>query len=112
MNYAAMGYEDFAYNTAGTGNYVNYGDPLVQNSNVAGRAAVKEAAAAALSASTTPGLQPELAGPMQQWSMNAAKLVVIMAVNGGGDALNGAATDLNRDGRNVQMACVAAGTRA
>jgi hypothetical protein len=112
MNYAATGYEDFAYATAGTGNYVNYGDPQVQDSNVVGRAALKEAAAAALKASSTPGLQPEVSGPMQQWSMDAAKLLVIMAVNSGGDALNGAATDLNKDARAVQMACVAAGTRA
>lgn len=112
MNYAATGYEDFAYATAGNGNYVNYGDPSVQDSGAVGRSALKQAAAAALQASGTPGLQPEVAGPMQQWSVDAAKLLVVMAVNGGGDALNGAATDLNKDARAVQMACVAAGTRA
>jgi hypothetical protein len=112
MNYAASGYEDFAYNSAGSGNYVNYGDPFVADANAAGRSALKEAAAAAMSASTTPGLQPEISAPMQSWSFNAARLYVIMAVSGGGDALNSAATDLNVDARKVQMACVAAGTRA
>src|ERR1700758_2885767 len=37
INYAAINYEDFAYATAGGGNYVNYGDPEVTSSNVAGR---------------------------------------------------------------------------
>lgn len=112
MNYAATNYEDFAYATAGTGDVVNYGDPMVDNSNVVGRTALREAAAVALSASTTPGLAPELSGPMQSWSMNAAKLLLIMGVRGGGEALNSAATALNTDSHNVQLACAAAGTRA
>src|SRR5262249_6044926 len=45
MNYAATGYEDFAYATAGSGNYVNYGDPYVVDSGVVGRTALREAAA-------------------------------------------------------------------
>jgi hypothetical protein len=49
---------------------------------------------------------------MQSWSMNALKLLLIMGVHGGGDTLNSAATDLNTDSHNVQMACAAAGTRA
>jgi hypothetical protein len=44
--------------------------------------------------------------------MNAVKLLLIMGVRGGGDALNSAATDLNTDSHNVQIACAAAGTRA
>ena len=112
MNYAATNYEDFAYATAGQGDFVNYGDPTVSNSNVVGRTALREAASVAMSASATPGLQPEIAGPMQSWSMNAAKLLLIMGVRGGGDTLNSAATDLNTDSHNVQMACAAAGTRA
>ena len=112
MNYAATNYEDFAYATAGQGNVVNYGDPTVSNSNIVGRTALREAAAAALKASTTPGLQPELSGPMQLWSLNAAKLLLTMGVGGGGDALNTAATDLNTESHDVQMACAAAGTRA
>ncbi|HZQ33220.1 MAG TPA: hypothetical protein VFB19_15975 [Mycobacterium sp.] len=112
MNYAATNYEDFAYASAGAGNYVNYGDPSVDSSNVTGRTALREAAGVALDASGTPGLQPEIANPMRTWSLDAAKLLVIMGVRGGGDSLNSAATDLNNDARNVQMACAAAGTRA
>lgn len=112
MNYAATNYEDFAYASAGGGDYVNYADPTVSTSNVTGRTALREAASAALSASGTPGLQPEIADPMRAWSLDAAKLLVIMGVHGGGDSLNSAATDLNTDARNVQMACAAAGTRA
>lgn len=112
MNSAAANYEDFAYATAGSGDVVNYADPTVQDSNVVGRTALREAAALALSASGTPGLQPEIAAPMQSWSMNAAKLLLIMGLRGGGDALNSAANDLNTDAHNVQLACAAAGTRA
>jgi hypothetical protein len=112
MNYAATNYEDFAYATAGQGNFVNYGDPSVSNSNVVGRTALRDAASVAFSAAATPGLQPEIAGPMQSWSLNAAKLLLTMGVNGGGDALNSAATDLNTDSHSVQMACAAAGSRA
>jgi hypothetical protein len=111
-NYAASGYEDFAYATAGTGDLVDYNNPFVSDSNVVGRSALREAASVALSASTTPGLGPEISGPMQSWSLNAAKLLVIMGVRGGGDALNSAATDLNNDSHNVQLACAAAGSRA
>ncbi|MDT5011100.1 MAG: hypothetical protein QOH57_2717 [Mycobacterium sp.] len=112
MNYAATNYEDFAYATAGNGNAVNYGDPNVDYSNAAGRAALKEAAGVAFSAAGTPGLQPEVAQPMQAWAMDAAKLVLIMGIRGGGDSLNSAATDLNTESRKVQVACAAAGTRA
>lgn len=112
MNYAASNYEDFAYATAGQGNLVNYGDPTVSNSNVVGRTALRQAAMLAMTASATPGLQPEISGPMQTWSLGAAKLLLTMGVGGGGDALNVAATDLNTDAHNVQLACAAAGTRA
>jgi hypothetical protein len=44
--------------------------------------------------------------------LSAAKLLLTMGVGGGGDALNVAATDLNTDAHNVQLACAAAGTRA
>ena len=59
MNYAATNYEDFAYATAGQGDVVNYGDPTVSDSNVVGRTALRQAASVALSASATPGLQPD-----------------------------------------------------
>jgi hypothetical protein len=109
VGYAATNYEDFAYATAGGGNLVNYNDPEVRDSNVVGRTALREAAAVALNASTTPGLPPEISAPMQSWSMNAARLVLVMGVRGGGDALNSTATDLNTDAHNAQMACAAAG---
>jgi hypothetical protein len=112
MNYAATNYEDFAYATAGSGNYVNYGDPNVQDSGLVGRTGLREAIAAALSAAGTPGLPPDVSGPMNTWSMNATRLLAIMAVHGGGDALNSAASDLNTDAHNVQLACAANGSRA
>jgi hypothetical protein len=112
MNYAAVNYEDFAYATAGSGNYVNYGDPYVVSSGDVGKTALRDASVAALTASTTPGLPPEVAAPMQSWSLNAAKLLVVMGVRGGGDMLNSAANDLNTDTHNVQLACAAAGSRA
>ena len=112
MNYAANNYEDFAYATAGSGNYVNYGDPQVQESGVEGRTGLRQAIAAALTASATPGLPPEVSAPIASWSLNATKLLAIMAVHGGGDALNSAANDLNTDSHNAQLACAAAGSRA
>jgi hypothetical protein len=112
LNYAAANYEDFAYNSAGGGNVVNYADPTVQNSNVVGRTALREAAATALNASMTPGLQPDISSPMQSWSLRATKLVLIMGLRGGGDSLNATATNLNTDAHDVQMACAAAGTPA
>ena len=112
LNYAAANYEDFAYNSAGGGDVVNYADPTVQNSNIVGRTALREAAATALNASMTPGLQPEISSPMQSWSLRATKLVLIMGLRGGGDSLNATATNLNTDAHDVQMACAAAGTPA
>ena len=112
LGYAATNYEDFAYATAGNGNSVNYADPQVSNSNVVGRTALREAAGVALTASGTRGLPPEIANPMRSWSMTAAKLLLIMGLRGGGDALNAAAADLNNSARDVQFACAAAGTSA
>jgi hypothetical protein len=111
LNVAAVGYEDFAYATAGGGNYVNYGDPSVVSSNIAGRSGLKEAAAAAATLAATPGLPGDIAGPMGSWAAHAAQLYLLMTVGGGGDALNSTAVDLNNDGRNAQMACAAAGVR-
>ena len=42
LGYAASNYEDFAYNSAGGGNNVDYADPIVQSSNVAGRTACEK----------------------------------------------------------------------
>lgn len=105
ISIAALNYEEFAYATAGNGNQVDYSDPEVGRSNVIGRNALRGAAAAALDASRMPGLPPEVSDPMQAWSMHAAKLVVIMGLRRGGDSLNAAATQLNIDADNAQMAC-------
>jgi hypothetical protein len=108
VNYAAINYEDFADFSAGSGNFVNYDDQTVGNANTAGRTALKQAAAAALSASGTPGLPPEVSTPMRTWSLNAAKLVLVMGVRGGGDTLNSTATDMNTSAHEAQIACALA----
>lgn len=105
MDFAARNYEEFAYATAGGGNVVDYSNPSVTDSNVVGRTALREAAKAVLDASRTPGLPGQVSDPMQDWSIHAAKLVVVMGLHGGGNTLNSAATDLNDDAHAVQMAC-------
>jgi hypothetical protein len=112
LDLAASNYEEFAYATAGTGNAVNYQDPNVLQSNLFGRTALREAAGAALDAAGNPGLPGDVADPMRTWSLHATKLVLIMGLRGGGDSLNSAATDLNTDANNVQMACALNGSRA
>ena len=111
LNLAAVNYEEFAYATAGTGDSVNYRDPNVWQSNVIGRTALREAAREALDASRTPGTPPEIASPMRSWSLGATKLLMIMGLRGGGDALNAAATDLNTDAQGTQMACALSANR-
>ncbi|MCH9667925.1 MAG: hypothetical protein K0U76_05155 [Actinomycetia bacterium] len=105
ISIAALNYQDFAYATAGNGDYVDYSDPTVKRSNVLGRTALRGAAAAALDASRVPGLPPEVSDPMQSWSANAAKLLLIMGLRRGGDSLNEAATQLNVHAHDAQMAC-------
>jgi len=112
LGYAASNYEDFAYNSAGGGNVVDYADPNVQSSNVTGRTALREAASSAMNAAMTPGLPGDISAPMQSWSLHATKLLVIMGLHGGGDSLNDTATSLNTDANNAQMACALAGTSA
>ena len=112
LDLAATNYEDFAYATAGSGNAVNYADPQVVQSNLLGRTALREAAGTALDAAGTPGLPGDVADPMRAWSLHATKLVLIMGLRGGGDSLNNAATDLNTDANNVQMACALNGSHA
>jgi hypothetical protein len=112
VSYAATNYEDFAYATAGGGNNVDYTKPEVWDSNVVGRTALREAAATAMQAATTPGLQPDIAAPMQSWSMRATKLLLVMGLRAGGDTLNTTANDMNTDAHNAQMACATAGTHA
>ncbi|BBY62349.1 hypothetical protein [Mycolicibacterium helvum] len=112
LDYAANNYEDFAYNTAGGGNNVNYDDPNVANSNVVGRTALREAASTALDAANTPGLPGDISAPMRSWSFRAAKLLLLMGIRGGGDSLNTTASDMNTDAKNAQMACALNGGRA
>jgi hypothetical protein len=110
LNYAASNYEDFAYNTAGGGNAVNYADGSVVSANSVGRTALRQASSMSMSAATTPGLPPDIADPMRTWSLRAAKMVLIMGLHGGGDTLNSTATDMNTNAHDVQMACAKAGT--
>ena len=112
LQFAANNYEDFAYDSAGNGNDVNYDNPIVSIDNVLGRTALRQAAAAAMTASTTPGLQPDIAAPMRAWSLSAAKLIVVMGVRGGGDTLNSTAAEMNTNAHNAQVACAQAGTHA
>ncbi len=112
LDLAASNYEDFAYATAGNGNAVDYQNPEVVQSNLLGRTALREAAGAALDAAGTPGLPGDVGDPMRTWSLHATKLVLIMGLRGGGDSLNSAASDLNTDANNAQMACALNGSHA
>ncbi len=112
LDHASSYYEDFAYDSAGSGNSVNYDDPNVANANVYGRTALRESAAAAMSAASAPGLPNDIAAPMRSWSLRATKLLIIMGIRGGGDSLNSTANDMNTDANNVQMACAMNGARA
>lgn len=112
MQFAANHYEDFAYDTAGSGDSVDYANPLVVSDNQNGRIALREAAGAAMDASTTPGVPPEVSAPMQAWSLQATKLILVMGLHGGGDALNSTATEMNTDAHNAQLACAQAGAHA
>jgi len=108
LDHASSYYSDFADSLADP----SMGPEWNTSTNVTGRTALRQAAAAAMSASTTPGLQPDIAVPMQSWSVNATKLMVLVGVRAPVDPVNGKATDLNNDATNVQMACAAAGPRA
>jgi len=101
-------YGDFADAFEGS----SYADPAVGSSNVVGRTALREAASLSMSAANTPGLQPDIAGPMRTWSLGATKLLVKMGLRISGDSLNSTATEMNNQATNVQMACAAAGTHA
>ena len=105
LSHAATEYEEFAYATAGEGNYVDYADPNVERYSLIGRAALRESAAEILDASRTAGLPPDITDPMRDWSLHATKLLLIMSIRGGGDSLNNAATQLNADAQRAQMAC-------
>lgn len=111
LNVAAVNYDEFAYAAAGNGNNVNYQDPNVARTNVIGRTALRQAAAAAMSASRTPGLPPEVSDPMRSWSLRATKLLLVMGLRGSGDTLNSSVVDLKTIGNDGQMACAANGAR-
>ncbi len=111
VNVAAVNYEDFAYATAGNGDFVDYQDPMVGRTNVVGRTALRQAAAAALSASRTAGLPQEVSDPMRTWSLHATKLLLVMGLHGGGDSLNANVAQLNTEGHDALMACAANGWR-
>lgn len=108
LNLAAASYDEFAYASAGGGDAVNYADQHVWQTNVVGRTALREAAHSALTASRTPGLPPEVSGPMRSWSLHATKLLVVMGLRRGGDSLNAAAEELNVDAQAGQLACARA----
>jgi hypothetical protein len=101
-------YGDFADAIEGS----DYADPAVGDSNVVGRTALRQAAAVAMSAANTPGLQPQIADPMRTWSVDAAKLLVKMGLRIPGDSLNTTATEMNDVASTAQEACAAAGTHA
>ncbi|GAC1407764.1 MAG: hypothetical protein NVSMB60_28540 [Mycobacterium sp.] len=101
-------YGDFADSFEGS----DYNDPAVASSSAVGRTALRQAAAAALTAAQTPGLDPSIADPMRMWSLGATKLLVEMGLRIPGQTLNDAATEMNNDAVVVQHACAAAGTHA
>jgi hypothetical protein len=101
-------YGEFADSFEGS----SYSDPAVADSNTVGRTALRQAAAVAMSAANTPGLQPEIADPMRTWSVDATKLLLKMGLRIPGDSLNTTATEMNDDATKAQEACAAAGTHA
>ena len=101
-------YGDFADAIEGS----DYADPAVGDSNVVGRTALRQAAAVAMTAAGTPGLQPEIADPMRTWSVDATKLLVKMGLRIPGDSLNTTANEMNDDATKAQEACATAGTHA
>jgi hypothetical protein len=101
-------YGDFADSFEGS----DYNDPAVSSSNEVGRTALRESAAVAMQAASTPGLQPDIADPMRVWSLGATKLLVKMGLRIPGDSLNSTATEMNNQAEQVQTACAAAGTHA
>ena len=90
----------------------DYSTPSISSANVLGRTALRQGAGLALTASNTPGLAPDIAGPMRSWSLGATKLVLKMGLRTSGETLNLSVADLNGHATAVQTACAAAGTHA
>ena len=111
LDVASSNYEDFAYASAGDGNFVDYQDPNVARTGLIARTALRQSAAVALSSAQTPGLPPDISDPMRSWSLRATKLSLILSLRGGGDSMNSTVTDLNTYGQDAQMACALANMR-
>ena len=108
---ASSNYEDFAYASAGGGNFVDDQDPNVARTSLIARTALRESAAVALKSAQTPGLPPDVSDPIRSWSLRATKLSLILSLRGGGDSMNATVTDMNTEGHDAQMACALANTR-
>ena len=67
--------------------------------------ALRQSAAAALSAARTVGIPAEVSDPMQSWSLHATKLLMVMGLRGGGDRLNESAAELNSIADQALNAC-------
>ena len=111
LNVASSNYEDFAYASAGGGNYVNYQDPNVERTGLIARTALRESAAVALKSAQTPGLPQDVSDPIRSWSLRATKLSLILSLRGGGDSMNATVADMNADGQDAQIACALANSR-
>jgi hypothetical protein len=119
---AAQACATFAQALDGSSNYYgefadaiegsNYSDPAVDSTNAVGRTALRQGAAVAMEAASTPGLDPSIADPMRVWSLGASKLLIEMGLRIPGDSLNSTATQMNAQAGQVQQACAAAGTHA
>jgi hypothetical protein len=105
LDTAADGYGAFADD-------LENNDPYIGQSNAAGRSSLQASAKAAMDASNTPGLSPEIADPMRSWSVGAAKLFVKMGIGMTGTTLDSTATEVNTNAEAVQRGCAAAGTHA
>ncbi len=109
LSVAAINYQNFSDAAANKSGNVNYRDPSVAYNNVIGRTALRQSAATVLDASRTPGLPPEVSGPMRTWSLDATKLLMRMGLRGGTDSLRGNVAELNTDAQVAKAACAAAG---
>lgn len=106
LDFAAINYDRFADATAGE--QWAHGDPEVRQTNVAGRTALRQAAALVWEAASTPGLQPEIASSMRHWSAQATKLLLLMGVRAGQDRMNEAAAEVNKTTYRTQEVCAQA----
>jgi hypothetical protein len=111
LDTTALYYGDFADSLDGFA-AEQYSDPAVNSSNVLGRTALRQGAAAAMAAANLPGLAPPIADPMRTWSLDATKLLIKMGLHGTRDSLNVTADELNNDALAAQQACADAGTHA